>query len=269
MCVVRPIVRWAGSKKRLVPTLRKLVPKPFNVYYEPFFGSGCLFTQILPERSVIGDFNSELIGSYRTLRRYKKEVVDSIESIPNDSETYYELRGQDVKTLNSVQRAVRFFYLNRFCFNGIYRTNRWGRFNVPRGTKTGDLPTRQDYYHFARSIKSSQLIANDFQVTVHGATKGDFVYLDPPYTKNSKLSYGEYGYGAFNGEDLPRLLDLMRDLDSRGCKVLLSYAMTEHFEFLRKYGWNIHPLSVRRSIAGFENARVTVEEILVSNYSSN
>lgn len=165
------------------------------------------------EHALLGDFNPQLIDTYRTVARAPHAVAAKLTTMLVSHEYYYELRAQNPAALRSVERAARFVYLNRFCFNGVFRTNQRGEFNVPRGTKTGQLPTATDLRACAQILRSATLIAGDFERTLEGVDRGDFVYLDPPYSSSAERNRGEYGYGAFSSDDLGRLEECLRKID--------------------------------------------------------
>jgi DNA adenine methylase len=167
--------------------------------------------------------------------------------------------------LSDVDRTARFIYLNRYCFNGVYRTNRQGEFNVPRGRDTGDLPTLDTIKQCARALDSAELVSGDFEVILERARRGDFVYLDPPYTKADQPYSGEYGYGAFSSTDFERLLAQLKRLDDLGATFLLSYRYSLQINRGLRH-WHTSVVSVRRHIAGFSSARRVVRELLVSNH---
>jgi DNA adenine methylase len=171
--------------------------------------------------------------------------------------------------MDRIERAARFVYLNRHCFNGVYRTNKEGQFNVPLGTKAGIIPDKDHFRQFARALRNVQLLACDFERTVTKASSGDFVYLDPPYSRPNIRYRGEYGYGSFSANDLHRLASAVLAADKRGAAVLLSYNST--IAPLLPAWYSIH-LPVRRSVAGFNHQRALVMEVLISNrpfHSSN
>ena len=176
-----PILRWAGSKRQILPTLIANEPERYGAYLEPFAGSSCLFFALQPDRAVIGDFNTELIDAYQVIADAPRAVARALSEMPTDPDFYYELRARDVPSLSRVARASRFVYLNRFSFNGVYRTNRKGAFNVPRGRKTGSLPTVESLVAVAKVLKNATLVCGDFENTLSYAKRGDFVYMDPPY----------------------------------------------------------------------------------------
>jgi len=176
-----------------------------------------------------------------------------------------QLRDLFVSELDDVERATRFFYLNRMCFNGLYRTNRQGRFNVPMGTKTGQFPTQRDFVRAAQALKSARLVNRDFDVSLKDVTSGDFVYLDPPYFSPSTRTRNEYGVECFTTDDIPRLLRVLRRIEKRGATFLLSYAndpaVLQHLN-----GYHIRSVSVRRCISGFVAQRIRAQEIIVTNW---
>lgn len=262
---VRPLLRWAGSKRSLLKLLMKRAPPISGRYVEPFAGSAILFFALEPKKAILGDINSDLMRAYDRIRSKPKVVWERLTALDDSSETYYHLRSLKPATLSSIEQAVRFLYLNRFCFNGVYRTNRRGEFNVPRGCKTGSFPGLPAFLDCASLLRCSELKTADFGVTLGRVQAGDFVYLDPPYFKRGRSAYGEYGYERFDDSDLDRLVSELRRLDTVGAHFLMSYSATAKPE--KKFScWNVVSLSVRRHVAGFSAGRENVGEILISNY---
>lgn len=261
-----PVFRWAGSKRQLVPTLIANAPDAFGAYIEPFAGSACLFFALQPERAVLGDFNTALIGAYRVIATAPRAVARVLSAMPTDPAFYYELRSGDAASLSRVERAARFIYLNRFSFNGVYRTNLEGGFNVPRGKKTGSLPTAESLVAVAKTLKNATFVCGDFEKTLRHAKWGDFVYMDPPYRLDETRMRGEYGYGAFSSADLERLAAALVTLDRRGVKFLLSYKYRREFQRSMQ-GWSLLTQLVRRHVGGFTDRRSKVRESLVANYA--
>lgn len=258
------ILRWAGSKRLLLPELRAAVPSGYTRYLEPFAGSACLFFELEPEDAVLGDFNRDLIDAYAVIARYPKRTARRMLSWPRSSAFYYALRSTQPASLGPIGRAARFVYLNRFCFNGVFRVNRRGEFNVPRGVRTGRLPSTQRMCKAATALRAARLVAGDFEKVLRLARAGDFVYLDPPYASTSRKGYGEYGYdGCFGPPDIPRLRSALRTLDEVNATFLLSYSAERSRELSQ--GWYTKTLTVRRHIAGFSSHRGTSREVLVSN----
>jgi DNA adenine methylase len=187
-----PLLRWAGSKRKLLPELMRHVPEAFERYVEPFAGSGCLFFSLRPRKAVLGDINSELIETYRTIAKHPKLVARSLHALRGDKRTYYRLRDHYAPE-SPVDRATRFVYLNRHCFNGVYRINRAGRFNVPRGNRTGGIPSEAEFYRCSIALRGTELRAGDYRTCLADIGSGDFVYLDPPYASRRRNTHGEYG----------------------------------------------------------------------------
>jgi DNA adenine methylase len=261
---VSPVLRWAGSKRKLIPQLVRHVPVEYGCYYEPFAGSACLFFNIAPADAVIGDFNPEVMHLYRTIKRAHKKLSKLMTQMPCSAKFYYRLRSMAPESLPSIERAARFLYLNRYCFNGVYRTNRAGQFNVPRGRHTGSLPDGRSLAECATALRRTRLIEGDFIATLAGVQQGDFVYVDPPYAKAGRPGYGEYGYGTFDESDCPRLVARLRELTRDGAHILLSYSADSEIE-LELTGWAVTQVSVRRHVAGFGDKRGVVQEVLLSN----
>lgn len=245
-----------------MPTILSLAPRTYRRYIEPFVGSGCVFAALAPKTAVIGDINEELMFAYATLRDKPCEVVNAVAAFPTDSDTYYSLRALHPASLDEIARAARFFYLNRFCFNGVYRTNKSGMFNVPRGTRTGEMPTALTFFQFSDLLKRAKLIKGDFQNLLNVGRDGDFIYLDPPYVEPGTRFRGEYGYGSFGSNDEDRLIAALLDADGRGVSVVLSY----HNGLAKRLtGWRKVRQNVARSVGGFGQSRSLVCEVLYTN----
>jgi DNA adenine methylase len=260
---VQPILRWAGSKRQLVPNLLALLPIRFGKYYEPFAGSACLFFAIHPPKAVLGDLNADLIQAYEMLVRHPRKLARQARDIGTSGLDYYGIRAMNPQDLDPITRAARFVYLNRNCFNGLYRTNRLGAFNVPLGTKTGSMPAEDQFYRCAFALRGVQLRALDYSNTIADAKSGDFVYMDPPY-KTARRNHGEYGYGVFSEVDLLRFAEDARRLDKAGATVLISYAVDRRLVKLLA-GWSKITVKVRRRVAGAPAHRTVAREMILTN----
>jgi DNA adenine methylase len=191
-----------------------------------------------------------------------------LHSFPTGRKAYYSIRGQKPHGFGITKRAARFIYLNRFCFNGLYRTNLRGEFNVPYSpTKTGDLPTLDELLIFSRKLRTAELLAGDFEATLANVQKNDFVYLDPPYVVAGRRVFSEYGADCFSEADLARLRDELIRINSLGAKFVVSYARCSEAEQYFKT-WPIKTVRIRRNIAGFAGARKKAYELLISNITS-
>jgi DNA adenine methylase len=245
--------------------LRQHVPPNFSRYVEPFCGSACLFFELAPSHGLLGDINPELIHFYARVRANPNKVGELFHGMPTTERFYYELRAASPDSLGANERAARFLYLNRFCFNGVYRTNRDGVFNVPRGVRVGALPTLEEIASFGRFLRRADVKVDDFQEVLSHCGSGDFVYLDPPYAGRGVRNRGEYGANSFSEEDLGRLQDALQDASTRGAKILISYAdvpvVREAFD-----GWHVTELTVGRNVSGFVHGRREVQELLITNY---
>jgi DNA adenine methylase len=261
---ITPVLRWAGSKRRLLSQLAHALPEGAR-YYEPFAGSACLYFATRPRRAVLGDLNSDLIGFYRTLRHSPHAVARRLHGWRVDSATYYRVRALDPLELGASERAARFLYLNRLCFNGVYRTDRSGRFNVPYGRRTGALPSTERLVRCASALRAAELRDGDFEATVADAMAGDTVYLDPPYTQRPERSYGVYGYGSFDVSELERMLRCLEDLDDRRVSFLFSYALLPGLIERVRPSWSVREVRTPSSVAAHTTARVVRHEILLSN----
>lgn len=265
--VGRPILRWAGSKRALLTQIRRYMPNNFGRYFEPFVGSGCLFFSLdtPPQKAMLGDINAELIETYQTLSMRPAVLHEMVSGLPTDDDGYYLLRNLEPQKLSKLERAARFIYLNRYAFNGVYRVNKKGMFNVPRGRNTGELPSVDRFKFCATRLKKAELKATDFEDVLTRATHGDFVYLDPPYAKAGQPKHGEYGYNAFSEKDISRFLAAVNVASRNGAKILISYALAGGIRN-QLPAWHSHRVLVRRHVAGFSMHRRRVAEVLLTNF---
>lgn len=261
-----PLFRWAGSKKKLLPSIKARFPKEFRTYHEPFCGSACLFFDILPVSAVLSDLNEELILTYQQIQASPRQVFEYLSSYEVCKDNYYKLRALDVRGMAEPARAARFIYLNKLCFNGVYRTNKAGIFNVPMGTKTGRMPTLDSLCRYSEVLQGVRLINGDFSNIIDGISEGDLVYLDPPYSKPEGRERGEYGPGSFHFTDIERLRGFLDKIDSVGAYFILSYSDCDVIRDSLRAGWNSDCVSVKRHVAGFSAHRKIVDELIVSNF---
>ena len=253
------------SKRQLLPELRNYWPGPPATYIEPFAGSACLYFDIEPARAVLGDLNRDLITAFRAIRNEPAAVVRQLSVLETGRKAYLRIRSVDPRTLSAVEAAARFLYLNHYCFNGLYRTNKSGKFNVPFGRNKSKEGVDLDRVRKAsRQLKSVKLIHGDFEKTLKHAERHDFVYLDPPYSVARRRIFGEYTPTSFGASDLPRLKKALNRLDRKGVMFVLTYAYSQQS---RKYfsKWTTKRLRTKRNIAGFCSSRRGAYEILVTN----
>jgi DNA adenine methylase len=248
----------------MLPKLLNSAPYGFNRYIEPFCGSACLFLAIRPSVAVLGDLNPHLIATYRAIQQDPAGVARALSAWAPTKQDY--LKARALTPADPIQAASRFLFLNRYSFNGVYRENRSGQFNVPfGGARNGQLPTESDLEIFAVSLATAKLVCADFEHVINLAGEGDFLYLDPPYHYGTTRNRGEYGCGAFGAEDLNRFVDSVRAATQRGAKILISYNRAHALQ-QKLLGWRLGYQRVRRSVAGFTQSRENVREYLLRNY---
>lgn len=258
------IIRWAGSKRKLVPTLLEHLPITYERYVEPFCGSACLFFAQNQKKALLTDFNGELINALKQIKK-NKNLYEQLIQIPNTEKEYYRQRAVLPQNLSNEEKAIRFLYLNRYCFNGVYRTNKSGLFNVPRGSKTGEFPSKETFDSVRRKLQKASIKQADYKSTLSTLKCGDFVYLDPPYSKSGKFT-GEYGVDSFNSDRLDELICCLHDLNNKGIKFLFSYRFCSEAKTALSLHFTTETLQVKRHVSGFKKSWNTEDEILVKNY---
>ncbi|AHD07944.1 DNA adenine methylase [Phaeobacter gallaeciensis] len=263
----RPLLRWAGSKRSALPELGADAPAQFERYIEPFVGSAVLFDYLRPEKALLSDLNTDLINFYRQVQTGSKEIYNAALAIPREKEVYLSVREKFKTEQNHQERAVQFFYLNRNCFNGLYRTNKQGMFNVPfAASKPSSYPTQSQFEDFATRLQSADLKCGDFfDIVSENVRAGDFVYLDPPYLKSEGRIFSEYVKGHFSRVDLDRLRQLLSIIDNVGAKFILSFIDDEIIYPIRDL-WPYRTYSVQRNISGFSASRKKSGELLIRNW---
>jgi len=238
--LVRPFLKWAGGKRQLLPEIVKYVPKRTSkhTYYEPFIGGGALLFELQPQKAVINDSNKELINCYEVVRDSLDELIEELskDKYTNSETSYYEMRDLDRSTkkyeiLSEVEKAARIIYLNKTCYNGLFRVNSQGQFNVPFGRyKNPNFLDDAVLRAVNKYLNSNNitLLNQDFEEAVKDAKRGDFVYFDPPYHPVSETaSFTGYDVNGFNRDQQKRLKKVFDDLNKRGCKVMLSNSCTD------------------------------------------
>jgi DNA adenine methylase len=234
-------------------------------YVEPFAGSACLFFTASPKRALLADINGDLIRTYAAVRDDPAAVARKLNALPRTKAGYYEIRGLETHKLNATEQAARFIYLNRYCFNGLYRTNKSGRFNVPYApSRVGPLPTVDQLCACSCKLKKAKLLEASFEETLDLTRRGDFVYMDPPYAVAKRRIFGEYSNHAFSAEQLHSLRRWLIRLDKKGIKFLVSYAYSLEGLQLGE-GFNRSSTTVLRQISGFISTRRKARELLISN----
>ena len=262
---IAPFLRWAGSKRQILPALAGYWQPRFGRYIEPFAGSAALFFYLAPSDAILADINKELVDTYRAVRNNLSAVEATLRRLKAGPDHYYRWRSKELSSLSPAQRAARFIYLNRYCFNGLYRTNLKGSFNVPYGgLKAGALPSAPHLALCSRQLRRASIHSSSFEETLEAATSGDFVYLDPPFHVKGVRIFSDYSPTSFGPGHIRHLRDTLIQLDHSNIVFLLSYAFSPEAQLLSR-GFHSTSVSVRRNIAGFAGARKNATELLISN----
>ena len=261
---MKPFLRWAGGKQWLSHTLLRLVPGNDCTYYEPFVGGGSLFFARRPTRAVLGDINGRLTETYQVVRDLPHELIAILSHWENDESTYYTVRPTEFE--DAVSRAAQVIYLNKTCWNGLYRVNRQGKFNVPFGYNGRTVFSPEHLLEASAVLQSASIVNGDFEQVLDTAIAGDFVYLDPPYTVlHSRNGFRQYNEKLFSWQDQVRLASTARELARRGCFVVVSNADNEGVVAL--YDGFFRQTLTRHSILSADPRarRKTDEALLVSS----
>ncbi len=272
-----PFIKWAGGKRQLLAELGARLPPCWDTYYEPFIGGGALLVNLENEgrlsRAVISDLNSELINLYRVVQDTPGALITALsdEAFRNDEESYRVLK-EKFNTLigdpsHEIERAALLIYLNKHGFNGLWRVNRKGKFNVPFGShKKRSIPSDTSILKFSAMLEKVRVLNADFEKAVRPAKKGDFIYFDPPYQPLSKTaSFTDYNSRGFRFGDQERLARLFRRLSKKGIQLMLSNSKVPEIEDLYE-GFCIETVVAKRFINCNGERRSGIQEIIVTNY---
>ena len=274
----KPFVKWAGGKRQLIPILSENLPQTIGTYFEPFLGGGALLFHILSERDGqicrISDLNSDLVLTYITIRDKPDELIYSLKnhakSYQKDSKSYYySIRESNPRS--AIEKTSRLLFLNRTCFNGLYRVNSKGKFNVPLGRYTNPNIVNEENIRSVSQVLQSRKVSIkclDFESVLDNAKKDDLVYFDPPYQPVSNTAnFTSYTHKSFTYDDLKRLAKLCLKLDSKGCKVMLSNSNSQEVaEMFPEKQWRLKKIKVNRSINSNSKKRTGHFELLIKNY---
>lgn len=268
---IYPIVKWAGGKRQLIFELLKNMPKSYNRYFEPFIGGGALFFELQPKNAYISDANEELVNLYLVIKNNINELIEDLKKHEVSKEYFLQIRSIDrdykYNKLSNIQKASRFIYLNRTCFNGLYRVNSQGQFNVPFGHyKNPRIIDKHNLLNCSKLLQTTEIKNADFSKILNHVKKGDFVYFDPPYAPiNATSSFTSYTKDGFNIDMQFKLRDVCDKLNSMGVHFLLSNSDTPLVNELYE-NYTIKKVFASRAINANANGRGKITEILVRNY---
>ena len=268
---VDPVLKWAGGKARLLPELLARMPSATQWtggYFEPFVGGAAVFLNLRPLRAVLSDVNPELVHLYTIVRDQVDALIEDLQRHTYERQYYYGVRALDPATLDPIERASRMVFLNRTCFNGLWRVNRRGEFNVPFGRYTNPTLCPVERLHaMSHALKDTELRHTDFEGAVAGARRGDFVYFDPPYVPLTRTAnFTSYTANAFGLADQQRLAELFTTLGRRGVRCMLSNSDTPLVRELYA-GHRLDQIMAPRAISRDPDNRQPVAELIIRNYA--
>jgi len=265
--LIKPFLRWPGGKQWLVRRLSKIFPKNWNKYFEPFLGGGSLFFASRPCSARLGDLNERLIETYIAVRDQPLDVIEVLSQWHNSKENYYQIRSQIFK--DNIRKAAQTIYLSKTCWNGLYRVNKDGHFNVPFGNHNRAVYDRENIIRASKTLQTAELIACDFEKLIKSAKCNDFVYLDPPYTVlHSKNGFRQYNDRLFSWNDQIRLANTANKLMDKGCLVVISNA--NHPEVIKLYHrFEYYKLNRHSILAANPEKRCKTEEALFLSFQAS
>ena len=273
----KPFVKWVGGKRQLLKQFRELglyPPEAFNpmtsTYYEPFVGGGAVFFDLLPKNAKLSDLNSELVITYNVIKNNVDELIESLQKHIYDKEYYLKVRAEKVEDLSEIEVASRFIFLNRTGFNGLYRVNKSGQFNVPFGRYSNPIICDEDNLRrVSDALRDTTITHQDYKNVLETARSGDFIYFDPPYYPISATSsFTSYTAEGFLEKEQAELRDTFVKLHKRGCFVMLSNSDTPFINKLYSGldGITINKITAGRAINSKGTGRGKITEVLITNY---
>lgn len=266
--IILPFLNWAGGKRWLVQRYNNLFPTDYKTYIEPFLGSGAVFFSIQPKKSILSDTNSDLVNTYCTIKNDYKRVFKLLKFHHKNHSKHYYYNIRKAKLRSKYSKAARFIYLNRTCWNGLYRVNLKGEFNVPIGTKKNAILGTDNFYVIAKLLNNSKIISTDFQKVIDEAEKNDFLFVDPPYTvKHKNNGFLKYNEILFKWEDQIRLHHSLLRANKRKVKIFLTNACHESIIDLYKNNFDINIVHRKSIISGKTCFRKDCEELIIKNFN--
>jgi len=266
-----PFVKWAGGKRQLLPQMEKYFPKHYNRYIEPFIGGGAVFFHLIPENSIISDDNPDLINCYKVIKDDVESLIKSLKKHIYEKIYYYEIRAldRDVKKfaeLSDIEKASRSIFLNKTGYNGLYRVNSKGLFNVPFGRhKNPKICDETNLRNVSQALKKVEIFLGSFEICLDFVEKDDFIYFDPPYFPLSDTAlFTSYTKNSFDKSSQLKLFEVFMELNERGCNLMLSNSYSEFILDLYK-DFKIITLKAKRNINSNSQKRGLINEVLILN----
>ena len=268
---MKPFLKWPGGKRWLISRYQQIFLQEYNMYIEPFLGGGSAFFHLEPDQAIIADINRDLVNTYRMMTRHPERLRALLETHQQNHNAthYYQVRNNTPN--NPLERAARFIYLNRTCFNGMYRVNLLGQFNVPIGTKEPFVEDIDLFNEYSQALDNATIRTQDFVKTISNANDRDLVFADPPYTiAHNQNSFIKYNEKLFSWNDQERLLRALSRARDRGAIIIATNAYYQELQQLyRENEFFTQPLSRYCSISGQANGRGNQEELLVTSFEIN
>ena len=266
--VTNTFIKWPGGKKWLIPLLLNICPQQFGTYYEPFLGGGSVYFALEPKQAVISDINAELINLYQIMRDEPQKLAELMLEHQrfHNSQYYYKVRMQIPE--DKIKQAARTLYLNRTCFNGMYRVNKAGRFNVPIGTKKNCAYDIETFTDISKKLVDAQIFCCDFAQSIQKAGMGDLIFVDPPYTvAKNQDAFIKYNQKLFEWTDQVRLFDELNEAKKRGSYIVLTNVKHNTIEEMyKKEGYYVKTLERTSNIAGKVDKRGIVKELIITSF---
>lgn len=268
-----PFVKWAGGKRQLLPQIKERMPQKFNKYVEPFVGGGAVYFELQPDRAIINDINQALINAYCRIKEQPEHFLAEIEKydqsiVEGKKEYYYQIRehynDKLMKSEYDMELAALFVFLNKHCFNGLYRVNGKGLFNVPYNNSTRESCSKESIMAIAESLQGITILNGDFEETCNLAERGDFIFIDSPYAPLNPTSFESYTKEGFDIESHRRLASVYRTLTARGCYCMLTNHNTKFINELYA-DFNREVVDVKRMINSDAKNRIG-QEVIITNY---
>lgn len=282
---VKPFIKWAGGKSQILEKIEKELPKTINRYFEPFLGGGAVLLFILqkykPKEVIVSDINQDLVNTYNVIKNNVKELIEYLERYKNkhSEKFYYSIRGLESpitkklkinvlsdSNFSEIENSARFIYLNKTCFNGLYRVNKENKFNVPLGRyKNPEVYNKNNLLEISKLLKNVKIKCLSYEKIKDLVKKDDFIYIDPPYDQINSNSFTTYTDLDFTRKDQEKLKDFFNVLNKKKCKVLLSNSSTDFIKDLYKE-YTIKEIDARRMINSDASKRGNIKEVLIKNY---